>query len=96
MAGKCARAHLAEATCSFCEAFSAITTNFSSHCCQRGGGVKAVLLGNGTQYLVDLEDFSLLLGGGAALGGRAILVLGAVVVHEGNQQLKAAQGTKHV
>lgn len=63
-------------------------------------GVKAaavkVLLGNGTQYLVDLEDFSPLLGGGAALGGRAILVLGAVVLHEGNQQLKAAQGTKHV
>lgn len=61
-----------------------------------GGGVKAavatVLFGSGTQYLVDLQDFSPLLGGRAALGGRAILELGAVVLHEGNQQLKA----KHV
>lgn len=39
------------------------------------------------QLLVDLQDFSPLLGGGAALAGRAILVFGVVILHKGYQLL---------
>lgn len=47
-----------------------------------------VLLRRSTQYLIDLQYFSPLLGGGPALGGGAILVFRAVILHERYQQLK--------
>lgn len=53
-----------------------------------------VLLRYSTQYLVDLQDFSPLLGGRAALGGRAILVSWAVVLHKGYQQLEGTENKK--
>lgn len=95
MTSKCLRAHRAEVTCSFCEAFffffdfSALSPNFSLQCRQQGVKAAAlkVLLRYRTQYLVDLQDFSPLVSGRAALGSRAILVLRAVVLNKWNQQL---------
>lgn len=46
-----------------------------------------VLLRHRTQYLVDLQDFSPLLGGRAALASWAVLVFGAVIFHKGYQLL---------
>lgn len=37
------------------------------------------------ELLIDLQDFSPVFGGRAALGGRAILVFGAIILHEGYQ-----------
>lgn len=104
MTGKCVRVHPAEATWSFCESLCAITPNYSFLYCQqegrgrvgRGSSCESVSGGKGAQYLVDLQDFSSLLSSVAALGGRSVLVLGAVILREGNQQLEATEGTEDV
>lgn len=69
--------------------FSSISPTCSSlEAWNPGYNTNVVLLfGQRTRYLVDLQDFSPLLGGGAALSSRAILVFRAVVLHKGDQLL---------